>query len=254
MIDTSLLEASVFHKRHFPREHSFVHKVFFVILNLKDFESPNKKRFFSLNKFNIFSLYFGDYGFDKKIIPRDYINQTLAEFSIDPDQITNVSLITMPRFLGFVFNPISFWMCFNHKDELVAILAEVNNTFGERHGYLCFNKDLEPITKSNIITRDKIFHVSPFCQVKGSYDFSFSVENKNINIVINYKQDEKMLISTSIQGNITKFSDKNLLKCLFSYPLFTLKVILLIHYHALRLWIKKVPFFKKPQKPEVNIS
>jgi DUF1365 family protein len=251
---SDLLEASVYHKRHSPVIYSFFHKVFYINLNLNDIDKGFDSRIFSINKSNIFSLFWKDYGFKKFDDPKNYIKNAVESFNLDSKNIKNISLLTMPKILGHCFNPVSFWLCFNQKDDLFIVLAEVNNTFGERHGYLLYKKDLSPILNSDYLTRLKMFHVSPFCSLQGEYFFKFNIDSEKIKIIIDYHQDGKKLISTSINGDRKKICDRNLVKYFFIYPLMTFKVIVLIHYHALRLWLKKVKYIKKPSKPKKNIT
>ncbi len=235
-METQLLETTVFHKRHFPVEYGFAHKVIFLAFNSKFIP---KTHFFSLGKFNLFSLWLKNYKFQENVPTED---------------IHEVVLLTIPKVLGKGFNPVSFWCCFNQRDELLCVLVEVNNTFGETHGYLCCNESGNIIEKDQILDKPKIFHVSPFCQVRGHYDFRFEFTQKTIHIDINYYQDDKLLISTAIRGKKQPLNDKNLMKYFCLYPFMAFKVIFLIHYHALRLWLKKVPYFSKPIKPDIDIS
>jgi DUF1365 family protein len=251
---TGILETCVYHKRHSPIIYDFSHKVFYINLNLDDVNKDFDSKIFSINKSNIFSLSLKDYSFNKIYDPRIYIEKTVESFGLDSGLIKNISLLTMPKILGYVFNPVSFWLCFNSEDNLFIVLAEVNNTFKERHGYLLYNKDLSPILNNDNIIRSKIFHVSPFCEVQGEYFFKFDIDSKKIKINIDYHVDDKKLISTSINGNRKELSDRNLIKYFFIYPLMTLKVIILIHYHALRIWLKNVKYIKKPKKPKKDIT
>lgn len=254
IVKSGLLEAKVYHKRHRPVIHELFHKVFYLVLKLSKTNTSLEKWFFSINKFNLFSLFWKDYGFKTFEDPKTYIQETLESFHIKSSDVTDVLLVTMPRVLGYAFNPVSFWLCFNSNQLLCAVLAEVNNTFGERHGYLCFNENMTPITNVDHIYRPKVFHVSPFCEVKGEYQFQFAIDSKVININIDYYEGGEKLISTSIKGKRTELIDKNLIKYFFTIPLITLKVILLIHYHALCLWMKKVRYIKKPAKPDIDIT
>jgi DUF1365 family protein len=160
----------------------------------------------------------------------------------------------MPKILGYAFNPVSFWLYFNQKQELMAVVADVNNTFGENHRYICAHPSFAPIGKTDWIEKSKIFHVSPFCQVQGCYQFRFDIDVEKMNIDINYSQDDDLTISTAIRGKRKALTDSSLTKSFIMNPFMILKVMILIHYHALRLWIKKVPYFKKPNKPNIDIS
>lgn len=254
MIDkSSILDMKVSHKRHRPKPYEFSHKVLYFLLKLNNTSSPNSK-LFSLNKLNFFSLFWRDYGFEKFNNPALYIKQILQEFNIKSADSDDLFLLTMPKAVGFGFNPVSFWLCFDSKKSLYAVLAEVNNTFGERHGYLCFNKNIKPITKFSTINCQKVFHVSPFCKVQGHYEFKFEISPLEVKINIEYFDSEKKLISTSINGKFEELIDKNLIRYFFLIPFMTIKVLALIHYHALRIWLKKIPYINKPKKMDPNIT
>ena len=254
MKSSALVKMKIFHKRHSPEVYQFSHRMLYVLLNL-DFKVPLvKNRFFSINKFNLLSIFWKDYGFKKFSDPKLYLLEILSEHAIDLCYAHSVWLLTIPKTLGCGFNPISFWLCFDAKNNLRVVLAEVNNTFNERHGYLCFEKDMQPITYASKIRHPKVFHVSPFCQIKGHYDFKFEVNQQNLKININYLDENKKLISTSIAGDIAPFSSKNLFSQLLLAPFLMFKVIFFIHFHALGLWIKKIPFVKKPKKIDLDIT
>ena len=255
--NSALLETKVYHKRHRPKVHEFSHEVLYLMLKLGEDELLKKRRLFSINRFNIFSLFWQDYGFEKFNDPADYVKGILDEFKIDSSKAHSIFLLTMPKTLGLGFNPVSFWLCFDSNQLLRAVLVEVNNTFGQRHSYLCFNKDLEPITKLSTIDRSKVFHVSPFCETRGYYEFLFDIEEKKIRINIDYYDDKlnnDKLISTSITGKLIELKDGNLAKYLLQVPIMTIKVLTLIHYQALILWLKKIPYIKKPPKPDRDIT
>jgi DUF1365 family protein len=253
-LKTKLLKAQIYHKRYAPKIYDFMHKSFFIFMDIDFINENPKRKFFSLNSLNLFSLYFKDYGHKKFQNPKEYILGILTDHKIDISKIDKIFLLTMPRIFGYVFNPVSFWLCFNNDGKLILSIAEVNNTFGEKHSYLCFKDDLEPFSPEDIVTKNKIFHVSPFFEVKGKYDFRYKIEQRKIKITINYKESDKLSLSTYIDGNFEDFTDKNIIKYIFIYNFMTIKVIILIHYHAIRLWIKKIKFFRKPIKPTKDIS
>lgn len=253
--NSGILEAKIYHKRHQPVNYEFLHSLFFLALNLNDLYGNIKTKLFSINRLNLFSVFWKDYGFESFDDPKSYIFNVLKNAKLETECIEDILLISLPKVVGYSFNPTSFWLCFNKKKELCAVLAEVNNTFKERHGYLCFNKNLSPIKKTDYIFHKKILHVSPFCETKGYYIFSFDIDLNKMNITIDYyEKEKKKIISTSIRGTRKILSDRNLIKYFFKYHFMTLKVIFFIHYHALNLWIKKVPYFKKPSKPKIDIT
>ena len=187
-----------------------------------------------------------------------WIEKVLAD-----NQVANVDgeiwLQTFPRILGYVFNPVSFWICTNIDGKVVAVVAEVNNTFGERHCYLLSKSSGEVLRSGETFNSNKVFHVSPFCEVRGEYHFRFlfsqdSRSGKNNVCRIELHEDGQPLINTSISGISRPLSKTNLILALARYPLMSLGVIFRIHWQALKLWIKGVPFHSKPKPPEFEIS
>jgi DUF1365 family protein len=156
--------------------------------------------------------------------------------------------------LGYVFNPVSFWFCLNRVGALVCVLSEVRNTFGERHCYLSFHDDGRAITPDEWLTSRKVFHVSPFMQVDGHYEFRFAYGEEKIGVWINHHDAQGLLLTTSLTGKRRPLTDAALLRCFFSYPMVTLKVIGLIHYQALRLIRKGIRYNRKPAPPVTEVS
>lgn len=173
-----------------------------------------------------------------------------------------VWLHTFPRLLGFVFNPVSFWFAHRADGTLRAAVCEVNNTFGERHFYLLANDDGAPLRWGEELVARKVFHVSPFNSVAGHYRFRFMLSEptaqpeqpKRFVGRIDYDDDIGPLLQTSISGALVPLTDKTLVRALFRYPLFAFAVIARIHWQAVRLWLKRVPFFSKPVPPAINVT
>ena len=147
----------------------------------------------------------------------------------------NIFLQTFPRIIGYVFNPVCFWYCYD-EDKLIAIICAVNNTFGESHNYVIKLEE-----DKTTYTLPKEFHVSPFYDINGKYKFDFS---KNNNVKIDYYFDIRLQLWT----------DLNLLKTFFQHPFYTVLVIILIHYQALKLFFKKNKYFSKPIKLSKDVT
>jgi DUF1365 family protein len=153
--------------------------------------------------------------------------------------------------LFFAFKPVSFWYCHRADGSLRAIVAEVNNTFGERHCYLLAHPAMGIEQQAA-----KVFHVSPFCPVKGRYRFRFMVNANRTRTVarVDYDDESGPLIQTSVSGDLEPVTPASLRRALWGYPAMTLAVVARIHWQALRLFLKKVPFFSKPQPPTSFIT
>ena len=248
--DDSLCMAKVFHARNFPRRNAFNYKVFYVLLDLDNLKKSQTK-FFSINKFNLFSFY------EKDRLQRENkelnaglktkISEILKKENLDKAD-GKIMLICHPRILGYAFNPVSFWFFFNKQNQLIAVLAEVNNTFGETHSYLIHNHDQSPILKDQEHFAKKEFHVSPFLKRKGHYRFRFDFSEEKIVIFIDYFDEEKLMLNTSLIAKRNDLKDFNLLKAFFHIPFLTLKVIFLIHFQAIKLVLKRIKYIPKPQQ------
>ena len=249
----------VFHKRFRPVEHQFSYKVFFLRLPLSRLGALGN-RWLSKDRFNLLSFVTRDYG------PRDggsleiWMRDMLLREGIDSAD-GEIVLQTFPRLLGYVFNPISVWYCFDKTGQLRAALAEVSNTFGERHNYLVAHSDQRPILAGDWLTSRKVFHVSPFCDVKGHYRFRFEQIAGRAFAQIDYYDDSSAtpadadkLIVTTVHGDAVPLTSRVALLAFLGHPLMTFGVVARIHWQALKLWLKRVPFFTKPEPPSLETT
>ncbi len=167
-------------------------------------------------------------------------------------------LQTSLRVLGHAFKPVSFWYCHRHDGTLRAVIAEVNNTFGERH---CYVLDGPTLAFGVEQRASKVFHVSPFCDLRGTYRFRFmrtdladAVSTGRVLVRIDVDDDAGPLLTTSVGGVSRPLTSAGLRRVLWRMPLAVSGVLLRIHWHALRLWIKRVPWFSKPSPPSVAFT
>lgn len=228
----------VMHRRTRPAVNAFVYPVFYVQLPLNGLAAA-QNRVFSLDRFNLLSLHAKDHG------PRDgspllpWIQQKLREHGLPVDG--EIVLQCFPRVLGYVFNPVSFWFCHDREGQLIAVLAEVSNTFGGRHSYLLHHGG-RPLPDGLELRAGKEFHVSPFCDVEGGYRFRFHLQRNCPVVRIDYDDADGELLLTSISGRPQAWSTSALLSAFLRMPLLTAGVMFRIHWQALKLWLKGVPF------------
>jgi len=239
-----LLHGQVMHDRLRPRRHRFTYPVFYLRLNLARLEECNS-RWFGVDRRRLLSLRTRDYG------PRDgsnlerWMRALLREHGMEADG--DIWLQTFPRIAGFAFNPVSFWHCHDARGALRAVLAEVNNTFGDRHLYLL------RVGPDGRAACAKQLHVSPFCQVQGEYRFRFRIGAASHATHIDYHDGAGLLLKTAIAGKPVPLRDAALLGAMLRQPLQCVAIVARIHWQALRLWLKGVPFFGKRAAPDKNI-
>jgi DUF1365 family protein len=180
-----------------------------------------------------------------------WVRQVLARH--DVSGVARIELLAQPRVLGHVFNPVSFWLCRNDAGALITVIAEVSNTYGDRHCYLCNHPDLRPIAPDDRIAATKIFHVSPFQPVEGTYTFRFDITDDRVGIWIDYAAGKGGLIAT-LTGKRVPLTNRGILGALLRRPFGARRVLALIHWQAAKLWWKGAPFRNRPEPPVSEIS
>jgi len=251
LFNSCIYTGFVTHRRFKPKRHFFTYKTFSLLINLNEIKNLDKKiKFFSYNKFNILSFYDVDHG------PRDgsslinWAKETLARAKISIGS-GNIKLLCYPRFFGYVFNPLSIFYCYDDNLHLRAVLYEVKNTFNEQHTYV-----FAASPSKNLILHkcDKKFYVSPFMEMKTFYNFRLLNPGKILNVYIKQGDSEGTLFTACQVGKKIEMSGKNLLFQFLRHPLMSFKVILAIHFEALRLWAKGVKLVKRKIKIKNNLS
>lgn len=248
---TAMMSGAVFHARLRPRRHHFRHAALYVLLPEEALAQPMRRGLFSVGGANLFSVAPRDYG-DGGGTPMRWARGVLAAGGIAA--ALTIQLLTMPRVLGYAFNPVSFYLCRDAAGDLVAVLAEVNNTFGERHVYLCAHADGGPIGPEDRIAARKMFHVSPFNAVDGEYGFHFRLTPERLAIAIALDGAEGPVLRTALSGALAPLRSTGLLRHLLANPLYPFKVIALIHYQAVRLMLKGMRQLPKPPPPAALVS
>lgn len=180
-----------------------------------------------------------------------WVRDVLAEAGAPPP--ARIDLLTQPRVLGHVFNPVSFWLCQNAAGALVCVIAEVSNTFGDRHSYLCHHDDFRPMGAEDTLTARKVFHVSPFQPIAGGYQFRFDIRPDRITIRIALGHEGGGLVAT-LTGPRRVATTAGLLAGLLRRPFGSRRVLALIHWQALKLWWKGAAYRPRPEPPSHEVS
>jgi DUF1365 family protein len=233
--------ARVMHKRLFPKDNTFSYGVYYMALPL-----PAEKISSIWGTFDPHDVGYRD-GRD----PLGWVRDILSAQGLS-EHVHTIILITMPKVLGYVFNPVSFYLCLDTQNALRAVVCEVHNTFGEQHSYLCFNANHHPLDSETWICGQKVFHVSPFLERNGTYRFRFDWQEDRLGVWIDYydENDNKQLI-TALWGTFSPLTKKNWRLAFWRHPLVTLKAIVLIHRQALRLALYGIRYKPKPpQRPD----
>lgn len=239
---------AVWHRRLRPVAHEFRYPTCFLMLPLRHLrEQPCAA--LNRNRRGVLSFRDRDHG-DGGGDALAWFEQLLAAEGI-ADADGEVWLQTFPRLLGYAFKPVSFWYAHRADGSLAAVLAEVNNTFGERHAYLLAGPQL---AWGVACRARKVFHVSPFCGVDGEYSFRFERRPAHAMAAVDLHDAQGPLLQTCVAGELAALTAASARRAVFGMPFMTLGVILRIHWQALRLWVKRVPFFAKPQPPRQFVS
>lgn len=205
------------------------------------------------NGFGLFAVNDRDYGGARgKGGGAAWIWEQCAANGIQREKTMTLGLLTQPRMLGFGFNPVSFWLLWR-DDALIAMVAEVNNTFGQRHCYLCRTPDLAPITSATALQVNKVFHVSPFQDVAGDYLFRMGLHPERIDILIRHRGPESGLVAR-MQGDLSPLRQTALLRAGLARPGGGLRIIGLILFEALRLKLRRARYRPLPSAPVQDVS
>jgi len=244
-----IIRGQVMHERLRPVRHRFVYPVFYVRANLARLNELNSA-WFGVNRWRFASLRTADHGARDGSDLQTWMRNLLQQAGVEADG--EIWLQTFPRLFGFAFNPVSFWYCYDKSKALRAVMAEVNNTFGESHRYLMTAPDA--ITENTVLISQKNLHVSPFCQVLGHYRFQFRDTATTTLVNLDYHDDQDVLIKTAVGGQSEALTAKSVRRAVLRQPWLTLSIVIGIHSQALKLWCKRVPYFSKPAPPENYLS
>jgi DUF1365 family protein len=250
---SALYHGAVVHRRTRPKRHKLRYSVFNILFDLDELPALSRQlRFLSHNRFNLFSFYDHDHGDSGATLPlREQVEAILNRFGMDISG-GPIRLLCMPRVLGYVFNPISVYFCHRPSGELAAILYEVSNTFGERHNYLIpTSGNTETVVAQ---AADKRFHVSPFLPLNLRYRFRIAPPAANACVSVHVHDEHGLLVAASFSAQRMELTNGALLKTFIMFPLLTLKVVAGIHWEALKLWLKGVKVWTKPEPPRERVT
>jgi len=252
MIKNSFIyTGNVVHKRFKPKIHFFKYKVFSLLIDLSEIHLLDKDlKIFSYNKFNIISFYDKDHGPRDGSSVKNWVIDNLKKNNIDTNDI-QIKLLCYPRIFGYVFNPLSVFYVYDKNLNLISILYEVKNTFGEQHTYV-FKSDIN----NNLVQHmcKKKFHVSPFIEMDCVYFFRLLKPGNKMSVIIDQNDKEGKILYASQDGVKSEITNANLTKSYLKHPLMTFKIILAIHFEAFKLWSKGIKFIKKKFKIKNNIT
>lgn len=228
------------HARLFPRRNAFRYGIYYVALPLARLGD------LPLRRTGMVSFRAEDHG------PCDggdllaWARDVLARYGLAAAD-GDIVLVCMPRVMGYVFNPVSFWLCHDRAGGLRAVLCEVHNTFGERHTYVCARDDHGVLAADDVLRGEKIFHVSPFLEREGAYTFRFDVGAGRFGVWIDYFDGGgRRQLMTALAGAAAPLTAAGLRGLSWRYPLVTMRAVFLIHWQALKLVAKGIRYIAKP--------
>jgi DUF1365 family protein len=248
---SALYAGAVAHQRLRPCRHHLSYDVFYLLLDLDEVEALARSSWlFRRGRLGFFSFNARDHGDGSGTPLKLQVERHLRGAGIVPDGGL-IRLLTLPRILGYAFNPISVYFCHRRDGALAAVLYEVTNTFGDRHSYLIPVESTEtPILQQS----QKALHVSPFLDNDMHYTFRLRPPDERIDLAITGLDDRGPVIVATLEATRWALTDRALLGVLLAYPLMTLKVVAAIHWEALRLWRKGLAVHPRPAPPSRPVT
>ncbi len=251
LTESSVVRAKVSHVRRVPVENRFTYRMDCLLLDETVLGGQRGPHLFSNGRPNLVFLHPSDHG-TTGFSGVDGVRRIARDTGIR--DVQRVLLLTHPRYWGYAFNPVSFWFLVGAAGSLRAVLAEVHNTFGDRHVYLCAGENDADIGCGDRTGIAKRFHVSPFFDIAGEYRFRFALDESRIAVRIRYDDGAGGGLDTAIAGTRRPFTDRELVKALIRHPLGGLRTTALIHWQAFRLWRKGLPYRRRPEPPAQSVT
>ncbi len=250
MTSVQHIAGETYHGRRGAVQNAFRYSIDYVLLDAE--HTVTMPRLFGRNAGNLMSLHDRDHGGP----PKQGQGAAWVRDVLRHHQITlrgRIDLLAQPRLLGHVFNPVSFWLIHDDAGTLRCVIAEVTNTFGDRHSYLCAHADLREITGAETLAARKLMHVSPFQPIEGGYTFRFDITADQVNIVIDYARGKGGVIAT-LKGPRKPLTNRGIIHAALRRPFGSRRVLALIHWQAIKLWWKGATFRSQPPPPKEEIS
>lgn len=249
-MNSALYAGLVVHQRVGAVRHGFRYRVYMHLIDLDELETLDRDlRLFGYNRSRAVAFHDRDHLGDPARSVKDNLAEFLRSQGVEPPG-GPIRLLTNCRVLGYVFNPVSFFYCYDQAGLVRAIVAEVHNTFGEQHCYLLRDAETRGGTGASGADRvwheKKVFHVSPYMSLDGTYRFELGVPGDGFQARIDLHRQESLVFASRLTLTRIPLNDRTLARLLVAYPLMTLRVIGSIHWQALRLWLKGAIYHPKP--------
>lgn len=248
---SSIYECEVVHRRLRPKKHAFRYRLFFLDLDLDELDAASDRlHLFSHNRFNLFQLRDQDFLGEGTVSLREKLSAHLAQEGIELPADSRIRLVTMPRIAGYIFNPVCFYFISDSEGRPLQAVVEVTNTFREKKAYTIRQPEAGR-DRFRMVT-PKHFYVSPFSSLETEFDFRLAVPGEQIEIHINDLEGGETTLVSWIRGRRRELDNRRLVITSIKYPLLTLQVIAKIHWQALKLWLRKLPFHRKAERPDLQ--
>lgn len=242
-MNSCLYECDIMHCRIKPRRHRFNHRIFMFYLDLDELDSAvYSLRLLSRNRWNIFSFHDEDHLELGGLTVKENVLRYVQTQGLE-GKVGKIMLLTNVRTMGYIFNPVAFYFCFDQDGKPLCVVPEIGNTFGELKPFFIGPEAM----RNGVFESEQIKHyyISPFVDLDIPMDFRLAVPGERLNIRIDDIKNGEKFLYTTMSGPRQELTDMNLWRYAWRFPFVTLKVIFLIHFHALILYLKKVPYHAK---------
>lgn len=245
----NLYFGKVMHARLKPKIHRFNYNIFSLVIDIDRYEEAKESSLlFGVNSTSLISFHEKDHGLRDGSALREYIDNLLIQGDIETP--AKVLLWCNPRVFGYTFNPLSIYFCYDENDEVIALVYQVNNTFGETHSYVAKVSESHEKTPAIKNSAQKSFYVSPFLDMDLRYDFSIQAPNEALKVRILEHDDKGPILSATFSGKQKRLNSKNLILGMLKTLGLTWKITAGIHFEALILWVKGIKLTKRPDPPK----